>query len=109
MQTHPGFSIIMANYNNGEYIEEAINSVLQQTYKNWELLICDDASTDDSVSRISKYLNDPRVRLLQNDKNRGIIYSENRLIKNCRSEFIGILDSDDALDNNAIDTMYYSW
>ncbi len=105
MNVTPGFSIIMANYNNGKYIAEAINSIFSQTYTDWELLICDDASTDDSVSEISVFLDDPRIKLFINEVNKGIVFSENRLIKECRSKYIGILDSDDVITHDAIFTM----
>ncbi|VAW92749.1 hypothetical protein MNBD_GAMMA23-335 [hydrothermal vent metagenome] len=105
MNVKTKFSIIMANYNNGEYIGDAVNSILSQTHADWELLICDDASTDNSVSKISKFLNDPRIKLFRNKVNKGIIHSENSLIKQCRSKYIGILDSDDVLTSDAVSTM----
>jgi len=101
-ETSPDFSIIMANYNKGNFIESAIKSVLKQTYSNWELLICDDASTDDSINHINNYIDDPRIFLIQNDINKGIIYSENRLIMNCRADYIAILDSDDCISEDAV-------
>ena len=58
----PQFSILMANYNNANFIDEAIQSVLDQTFEDWELVIVDDASRDDSVDRISVYL-PPEVAL----------------------------------------------
>lgn len=56
------FSILMANYNNARYIEESIKGVISQTYSNWELIIVDDFSTDDSISRIQPFLKDKRIR-----------------------------------------------
>lgn len=64
-------SIIMPSYNTGKYIAETINSVLEQTYKNWELLIVDDDSKDNTDEVIKPYLSDKRVRLIKNSKNRG--------------------------------------
>ncbi|GAH35075.1 unnamed protein product, partial [marine sediment metagenome] len=59
------FSILMANFNNANYIESAINSVLKQTYTNWELIIVDDCSVDDSIKIIKPFLSDKRIKLIQ--------------------------------------------
>ena len=61
----------MANYNNGEYIGEAIESVLNQSFTDWELIVIDDSSTDNSVAVIENYLNDGRIRFLKNRENIG--------------------------------------
>ena len=57
------FSILMANYNNSRFIEEAIESVLTQSYQYWELIIVDDYSTDNSIEIINKFLDDKRIKL----------------------------------------------
>jgi hypothetical protein len=67
----PQFSVLMANYNNGRYIDEAIRSVLAQSFAVWELIIVDDGSKDDSLKRIEQYLKDPRIRLYAKEKNEG--------------------------------------
>ena len=59
-------SIIMPSYNTAKYIGESIDSVLAQTYSDWELIIVDDCSTDNTDEVISKYLSDPRIRYLKN-------------------------------------------
>lgn len=102
----PEFSMLMANYNNGKYIAEAIRSVLDQTFKDWELLIVDDCSTDNSIEIIGPYLKDRRIRLLKNRINRGYIYTLKRLVYESRAEILGILDSDDALTSDAVEVMY---
>ena len=56
-------SLIMPSYNNGRSIEQAIESVLAQTSPDWELVVVDDASEDDSVQRVERFLDDPRIRL----------------------------------------------
>ena len=61
---HYSFSILMANFNNANYIETAINSVLKQTYTNWELVIVDDCSGDESIKLIKPYLRDKRIKLI---------------------------------------------
>ena len=62
-------SIIMPSYNTAKYIGESIDSVLAQTYSDWELIIVDDCSTDNTDEVVSKYLSDPRIRYLKNEKN----------------------------------------
>src|SRR5436189_5144138 len=97
------FSILMANYNNAAFIDEAIRSVLNQTFSDWELVIVDDASCDDSVDRIGKYLIDARIRLFRKQRNEG--YTEALIfgLAKVSSGIIGFLDSDDALTMNAIE------
>ncbi len=102
----PKFSVIMANYNNGGYIAEAIESVLNQTFKDWELIIIEDCSTDNSVAIINRYLDDKRIRLIQHERNRGYIAALKSGIANVQSEYFGILDSDDCLTKDAVETMY---
>ena len=58
------FSILMANYNNSDNIEEAIQSVISQTYQHWKLIFVDDASTDNSIEIIKPYLKDNRIKLI---------------------------------------------
>lgn len=105
----PGFSILMANYNNAEYIAEAIQSVLEQTFQDWELVIVDDCSTDDSIKVIEPYLKDERVRLLQNKVNRGYISTLKRLVYEARAELLAILDSDDAITKDAVELVYNAY
>jgi glycosyltransferase involved in cell wall biosynthesis len=96
------FSILMANYNKGLYIGTAIKSVLDQDYNNWELIIIDDGSTDNSVDVISGYLNDKRIKLYRNSSNQGVIFCQKKLIDSATAEWICILDSDDVLAPNAL-------
>jgi len=105
MQERPLFSIIMPNYNNAKYIKEAIDSVIAQTYTNWELVIVDDASTDNSLSIIKTYLNNERINLVPNSINKGVAYAAKLAVDNSSGEIVGTLDSDDVLDKNAIMTM----
>src|SRR5262245_5201770 len=99
-------SVVMANYNNGRYIDEAIRSVQNQTFQNWELIIVDDASTDDSLKRITSYLRDPRIRLFMNNQNEGYTRSLLRGFEQTASPVIGILDSDDALMPEALSRVH---
>jgi len=102
----PKFSIVMANYNNSRFIAQAIESVLNQTFKEWELIIVDDCSTDDSVDIIKRYLTDGRICLIRHDINNGYITALKTAIAAVNSELFGILDSDDSLAVHAVETMY---
>ena len=101
-QESPVFSVLMTNYNNAAYLPESIGSVLAQSEHNWELLICDDGSLDDSIEVIQPYLRDPRIRLIRNEVNLGQIRSANALMREARADVVGILDSDDSLTADAI-------
>ncbi|MBN1796321.1 MAG: glycosyltransferase [Sedimentisphaerales bacterium] len=100
------FSVIMANYNNGKYIAEAIDSILNQTFSDWELVIVDDCSTDNSLQIINSYLNDKRIRVINHQNNEGYVGALRTAISNVRSEIFGILDSDDFLRKDALEIMY---
>lgn len=101
MVKRPLVSVIMPVYNAEKFIQEAVNSVLRQTYKNLELIIVDDASTDGSLGIIEKY-SDPRIRIYRNEENRGISYSTNRAISSSRGKYIALLDDDDIAVCNRI-------
>lgn len=89
-------SIIMPNYNCERFLEETINSVLAQTYKNWELLIVDDCSIDNSVKIIKNYCEkDVRIKLFTNEKNSGAAASRNLALREATGKWIAFLDSDD--------------
>lgn len=84
----------MAAYNAAQYISESIQSILDQTFTDFELLIVNDGSTDDTVAVVSTF-KDERIRLLHNDRNRGLAYTRNVVMEAARGEYIAILDSDD--------------
>ena len=88
-------SIIMPSYNTGKYIVSSIKSVLAQTYQNWELLIVDDCSTDNTDDLVKQLLQDSRIHYLKNEKNSGAAVSRNRALKEARGRWIAFLDSDD--------------
>ncbi|MHC4213107.1 MAG: glycosyltransferase, partial [Planctomycetota bacterium] len=102
----PRFSIVMANYNNSKYIAEAIESIRCQLFEDWELIIIDDCSTDNSLAVVTEYLTDERIRLIRHESNRGYISALKSGIAEARSQFFGILDSDDCLVPNAVEIMY---
>ena len=88
-------SIIMPSYNTAKYITNSIESVLNQTYKNWELIIIDDCSTDNTDEIIKKYNSENRIKYIKNEKNSGAAISRNRGLKEAKGKWIAFLDSDD--------------
>ena len=89
-------SVIIAAYNCENVVGEAIESILNQTYENLELIICDDASTDNTARIIEKYVQlDKRIRSLRNSENKKAAYSRNRCIKIAKGEYVAIEDADD--------------
>ena len=89
-------SIITPAYNSKKFIEDAIESVIAQSYQNWEMIIVDDASTDESIEIIQKYVNiEYRIVLFSNDKNLGASESRNLAIREAKGNYIAFLDSDD--------------
>lgn len=92
----PEVSVIMPNFNSELFIESAITSVISQSFENWELLICDDGSSDGSLEIISRYTKlDPRIKLLKNDLVKGAPGARNSALKIAMGRYIAFLDSDD--------------
>lgn len=87
-------SVIMPSWNTGKFIAESIQSVIDQTYENWELIIVDDCSTDNTDAVVAKF-KDKRIRYFKNEKNSGAALSRNRALREARGEWIAFLDSDD--------------
>ena len=87
-------SIIMPSYNTAPYINETIQSVLNQTYTNWELIIVDDCSTDNTDEVLSE-INDERIKYFKNEKNSGAAVTRNRALREAKGQWIAFLDSDD--------------
>ena len=92
----PLLTVLMPVYNADKFLDESINSILSQTYSDFEMLILDDASTDNSLKIIKAYAKkDKRIKVLVNQKNRGEAKCRNRLLKNSKTEFIAWMDADD--------------
>ena len=87
-------SIVMPVYNGEKYIKDAILSVLGQTYQDWELIIIDDCSSDHGVA-LARGFSDPRIRVVENNCNRGVAYSRSKGIGLSRGEWVAFLDADD--------------
>ena len=89
-------SIITPSYNSAEFIEHTIESVLSQSYENWEMFIIDDASMDASIDLVASYAEkDPRVKVLKLEKNNGVAAARNIGIEAAKGKYIAFLDSDD--------------
>lgn len=88
-------SIIMPSWNTENFIAESIQSVLAQTYTNWELIIIDDCSTDNTDSVVESFLEDKRIKYRHNKKNLGAALTRNYGLREARGEWVAFLDSDD--------------
>lgn len=98
------FSILIANYNNGKYFRDCYNSLISQTYQNWEVIIVDDASTDDSVEVIKAIIkDDSRFKIYNNPANHGCGYTKRECMKYAEGEICAYLDPDDALYTDALE------
>ena len=87
-------SIVMPSYNCGRFVRETIESVLAQTYSNWELLFVDDCSTDDTQAIVQSF-EDSRIHYFRNETNSGAAVSRNRALREAKGRWIAFLDSDD--------------
>lgn len=97
----PLVSILINCYNSANYISRAINSVINQTYNNWELIIWDDGSTDNTVN-IIKNFKDDRIRLFLQEKNLGLCKSRLNVIEKINGSLVSILDADDYFESEKI-------
>lgn len=88
-------SIIMCSYNSADYVGKAIECILSQTYQDWELIISDDHSTDNSIDIIKPYLADTRIHLHVHEQNMGYVKNKNTAMKRATGELVTQLDSDD--------------
>lgn len=100
MDTTKKISILMGIYNCASTLNEAIDSIINQTYSNWEFIICDDGSTDNSYNIAKSYeKNDPkRFKVIKNSKNKGLNFTLNRCLKMATGEYIARMDGDDLSD-----------
>ena len=99
--SNPLVTVYVTNFNYGNYIEQSIESVLAQTYKNFELIVIDDGSTDDSRKIINRYIDKTNVRVIF-QKNKGLIASNNIAVRAAQGKYVMRLDADDYLDENAL-------
>lgn len=90
----PVISVVMPVYNSEKYLRESIESILNQIFNNFEFIIVDDCSTDNSLEIIKSY-KDKRIKLIKNKKNLGTVKSRNIGLKEAQGDYIAIMDSDD--------------
>ena len=95
MASHPTVSVITPAYNVAPYIGQCIESLQAQTLSDWEMLIVDDASTDETPAAVQRYLGDPRIRYMRNEQNLGPGATRNRALDAAQGEWIAIVDADD--------------
>ena len=93
----PRVSVIMGIYNCGKTLESAVESILRQTYTNWELILCDDGSSDNTYELAGKYAEQypEKIILLHNERNRKLSYTLNRCLEKASGELIARMDGDD--------------
>jgi len=95
MASHPTVSVITPAYNVAPYIGQCIESLQAQTLADWEMIIVDDASTDETAAAVQRYLGDPRIQYLRNEQNLGPGATRNRALDAAQGEWIAIVDADD--------------
>ena len=99
----PLFSILVAHYNNFAFFPDFYRSVLGQTYQNFEIVIVDDCSTDESLGHIRAHTaNDSRVRIFENEKNEGVGFTKKKCVEFANGEICGFIDPDDAVTKDAL-------
>lgn len=96
-------SIITPSYNTARFISETIRCVQAQSYTNWEMIIVDDCSTDNTDEVVATFLEDSRIRYLKNEKNSGAAVSRNRAIQEAKGKWIAFLDSDDLWSSDKLE------
>jgi spore coat polysaccharide biosynthesis protein SpsF (cytidylyltransferase family) len=101
----PKITVYIANHNYGQYLERAIKSVLNQSFQDFELIIIDDCSTDNSLEVMLKYSNHFKIKLLRNETNLRLAATSNKALMKARGKYIIRLDSDDELCSEALEKM----
>lgn len=96
------FSIVVANYNNGKYLPKLIETVLQQTYQDWELIVVDDCSTDDSRAVLKGFEQHPQIKIHHHEVNQGASGAFKTATLKASGEIVGMLGADDGLPPNAL-------
>ena len=105
----PKISVIMAVYNmqDPRILGKAVRSIQNQTYKDWELIICDDGSTDHTWETLKEIVrDDPRIFCIHHNKNHKAGYARNACIHAARGQYIAIMDADDLSDPNRLQKQY---
>lgn len=106
----PLVSIALCTYNGAAFIKQQLDSITGQSYTNLEIIICDDASTDDTLRIIEEYqANEPRIRFFRNDRNIGYNKNFEKAFTLCTGEYIAISDQDDVWEKNKIELFMKNW
>ena len=101
------FTIIMAAYNAGKTIETAIKSVIEQTYTDWELIVVNDCSKDNTLEIADSFAkSDPRIRVISNERNLGVSLTRKKALDAAKGEWIAVLDSDDIWDCDKLEKQF---
>lgn len=90
----PLISVLLPNYNNGPYLKEALDSIFNQSFQNFVIYFVDDCSSDNSL-KIAESYNDPRLVIIKNEQNKGIVYTMNQALREINTEFYIRMDGDD--------------
>lgn len=101
----PFFSVIIPLYNKENYIENALKSILNQTFTDYEIIIVNDCSTDNSIAKIESYLSE-KITLIHHEKNKGLSATRNTGVKNAKADYITYLDADDLWKPTFLTTIY---
>jgi len=94
--------IILPNYNSAKYLSETIDSVISQTFKNWELIIIDDNSNSETKEVLKRYEDHPNIEIKWLKKNKKAGFCRNIAMRNSRSDYIAFIDSDDIWDSQKL-------
>ena len=98
------FSVLIAHFNNSKYFKECYDSLVNQTYQNWEAVILDDDSKQDEKNLVKKIIEgDDRFKYFENTENRGVGFTKSKLIELATGEIVGYVDPDDAILPTAIE------
>lgn len=101
----PFFSVIIPLYNKENYVENALKSILNQTFTDYEIIIVNDCSTDNSISKIESYLSE-KITLIHHEKNQGLSATRNTGIKNAKADYVTYLDADDLWKPTFLETIH---
>jgi glycosyltransferase involved in cell wall biosynthesis len=106
MNNSPLFSILLANYNNALFLNDCIESILKQSYTNWEVIFIDDCSKDNSLDIVKSYADkDTRIKIFSNEINKGCGFTKANCVRLSAGEICGFLDTDDAIVSSALEIM----
>lgn len=106
----PLVSIALCTYNGEAYIKQQLDSITDQSYTNLEIIICDDASVDDTIKIIEEYrAKEPRIKIFRNDKNIGYNKNFEKAFSLCSGDYIAISDQDDVWEKEKIELMMKNW